>query len=395
MNDPHGLVFADGRYHLYFQYVPRDVNWHVDLDWGHAVSDDLVHWTHLGSALTTPPGMTGCWSGSLVLADRPTMLFTNPSADDWGRGQVVLAFGSDDLRTWEPGPVVIDGPPTAEFRDFRDPQVRRVGDAWAMTIGAGMQDGTGGVALQYTSDDLQTWRFDGVLATAPFDPTADVNTGDVWECPQFLHVDGHWVLLLSAMEAGQKYARQIYAIGSYDGTRFTPETWGDFGHGEIAYAATTFTDAVGRPGLMAWFRERSEELPEPSPWTGAQSVVHELRVVDGRLHAPFHPNLDDVCPPLFVVGQRAADFLASQRFRIQAPSTIELRDSRHVIALHFDGATVRVSVDEQLVLDAKCPHPRAVDLLIDAEWLEFVCDGVEGMYVAKVPALNSGMITAR
>ena len=392
MNDPHGIVHANGEYHLFFQYVPRDVEWQSDLDWGHAVSDDLVHWRQLGSAITPAPDETGCWSGSVVLAERPTMLYTNPTPSDWGRGQVVLAYGTDDLRTWEHGPVVIDGQPDERFRDFRDPQVRREGDRWVMTIGAGMNDDSGGVALQYTSQDLHVWHFDGVLAFAPFDPRALINTGQVWECPQFLRVDDRWVLLLSAMDHGQTYARQIYGIGDYDGRVFTPTAWGDVGHGPMPYAATTFRDVDNRPCMMAWLRERQEELPEPSAWTGSQSIVHELHVVDGRLHTPFHRNLDVVLPAIPLVDALEVDFTHAQRFTVAHPRWIEIRDASHVVELRFTDDRVCVIVDAHEVLVAECATPREVDLVVDADLLEFVCDGVEGMFAVRIPALTAGTV---
>ncbi len=219
MNDPHGIVFADGVYHLFYQYVPGLKQWDSRLSWGHAVSDDLVQWRELTPALEPLPDEVGCWSGSIVLADEPIMFYTRPTEGEWGRGQVVMATGNRDLSMWERHGVVVDGPPSDEFFDFRDPQVRRDGDLWKMTIGAG-QRGVGGCALQYSSPDLRNWEYDGVLAARASDAPL-IATGTVWECPQFLEVDGNWVLIVSAMD-GADLAQAMYAIGDYDGKAFSP-----------------------------------------------------------------------------------------------------------------------------------------------------------------------------
>lgn len=392
MNDPHGLVHLRGEYHAFFQYVPHDTKWQSDLHWGHAVSADGVRWQDRGSALLPAAGDVGCWSGSLVIADRPTIFYTNPTVDDWGRGQIVRAFGSNDLSTWARDAVVIDGQPENRFRDFRDPQVRRSEHGWSMVVGAGIRE-FGGCVLQFSSRDLEHWHYDGVLASAAYDPAAALNLGDVWECPQFLNVNGVWVLMLSAMVTGGEYFRQIYAIGEYDGRIFTPNVWGDFGHGDVAYATTTFADAAGVPSAMSWFRELPETLPAGSPWAGAQSIVHHLQVVDDRLLAPFHPNLDAVLPAVALTESTAIDFSSAVRFVTEARGCITLHDTLHSIDIRFENERVQVVCDGDVVVDAACVNPTSCDLVIDAEWLEFVCGNVEGIYVARIPALGEGSIS--
>lgn len=392
MNDPHGLVYANGEYHAFFQYVPDDTKWHADLHWGHAVSVDGVRWQDRGSALRPASGEVGCWSGSLVLAGQPTIFYTNPTAEDWGRGQIVRAFGSDDLSAWTRDGVVIDGQPEVRFRDFRDPQVRPSERGWTMVVGAGIRD-FGGCVLQFSSADLTKWNYDGVLASALYEPTADPHLGDVWECPQFLNVDGVWVLMISAMVAGGEYFRQLYAIGDYDGLTFSPRIWGDFGHGDIAYATTTFTDAEGVPSAMSWFRELPETLPAGSPWAGAQSIVHNLRIDDDKLLAPFNPNLDAVLPAVRIDRFMPVNFEEATRFTTNARGCVTLRDSTHSVEIRFDGQRVRVSCDGEVVVDATCANPTSCDLVVDAEWLEFVCGNVEGFFVARIPALGEGSIS--
>lgn len=392
MNDPHGLVFADGMYHAFFQYVPRDTAWQSDLHWGHAISRDAVQWHHRGSALVPADGEVGCWSGSLVIAEQPTIFYTNPSTDDWGRGQIVRAIGSADLSTWTHDGVVIDGQPEDRFRDFRDPQVRRSENGWTMVVGAGIRE-DGGCVLQYSSADLRSWTYDGVIASAAYEPDATLNLGNVWECPQFLNIGGTWVLMISAMVAGEKYQRQLYALGDYDGRVFTPRKWGDYGHGDLPYATTTFMDADGVPSAMSWLRETPETLPEGSPWAGAQSIVHHLRIEGDKLLAPFHPNLDAVLPAAPINSTADVDFGTAVRFLGDARGTIMLRDAAHAVKIVFDTQRVTVFCDDQSVLDARCDDPTSLDLVADADWLEFVCGNVEGIFVAKIPPLGVGSIS--
>ena len=154
MNDPNGFIHWQGRYHLFYQYNPTASHW-GNIHWGHAVSDDLVHWRDLPIALTPTaggPDKDGCWSGVMVdHAGTPTLLYTGvfPEAQ-------CLATGSEDLITWEKHPAnpVLAGPPDhLNVLGFRDPCVWQTNGIWYMTIGTGLRD-VGGAVLLYRSTDL-------------------------------------------------------------------------------------------------------------------------------------------------------------------------------------------------------------------------------------------------
>ena len=297
-NDPHGVVHVDGGYHMFFQHNPDALVHTPHVSWGHAVSPDLISWEELTPALVPINEEVGCWSGSTVLtSDGPVIAYTRIATDDWDQGQVALARPSADMNTWlrDPGPPVVGGPPNSpNIVAFRDPQIRAEGAAWKAVIGGGLP-GYGGCALQYdVSPDLGRWTFEGVLASRSADESAPIPTGTVWECPQFLNVDGRWVLIVSVWEAGQGMF-VAYAIGEFDGQRFTPEAWGRFAHDDLQYATTTFADADGRPCAMSWLRE-SPDLPvdHPSPWRSAMTLPVELAVSDGHLVGAFHRNLQQL-----------------------------------------------------------------------------------------------------
>ncbi len=387
-NDPHGIVHADGIYHLFMQYVPTATAWQADLSWGHATSPDLVHWTEHEPALKPLADEVGCWSGSVVLdSGTPTMFYTRPTHEEWGRGNVVSARSNGDLSAWQRHGVVIAGPPSEEYFDFRDPQVRREGDVWKMTIGAGKR-GVGGCALQYHSHDLERWEFDGELASRAATDEVPFSTGTVWECPQFLQVDGHWVLLVSAMVQASEgdWAEVLYAIGDYDGVHFSAHSWGRFGHSKRVYATTTFLDADGAPCAMSWLRDTFEA---GQAWAGEQSLVHRLNVIDDRLVVSQHPQLD----PIIAIEDPA------WRCTIEIESArgggfcvdIDDEETGWSLVLDWDASLLHVTVDDAVVYVAHLRNDAGegtLDIVVDAGIAEITWSGGEGLYVALVPDLD-------
>jgi beta-fructofuranosidase len=161
-----------------------------------------------------------------------------------------------------------------------------------MLVGARLAGDVGAV-LQYRSGDLLGWAYDGVVARRSVTETAGARTGSMWECPQLFPLDGTWVLLLSVLHDTAPQG-VVYALGDYDGGRFTPQVWGQFGYGEQMYATTTFVDRDGRRCAMSWLREAGG-VPEGSPWAGALSIPWVLRRSGDLLIADPHPNLAGYC----------------------------------------------------------------------------------------------------
>lgn len=410
MNDPHGIVHDGQRYHLFFQHAPEHLSWHPALDWGHAVSDDLVDWRELPPALTPGPDEMGCWSGSVVFATdgTPALFYTSPLEHDWKHGRIVAAVGTPDLATWtrRPGGPLIDGPPPGlGLFDFRDPQVRRAGDGWAMVVGAG-QEGTGGVVAQYRSPDLHRWTYAGLLAT--HDPAvtaaAGGEVGPVWECPQFLPVDGHWVLIVSATDFVGAHM-VLAAIGDHDGDSFTARRWCRLAHGDVAYATTTFIDREHRPCLMSWLKERDLVAPAGSPWASAQSVPARLAVEGERLTVRPHPDLDAVLPAQVLPvagGQREQRLEVGATWRVQtalsAGQALRLDvagEHPWSLATTADGASLAITTAQGTVLGAtpSPQHPGVVDVVVDTDIAEVFAAGGEGWLAARVPAQPTATVT--
>ena len=284
INDPNGLLVVDDRIHLFYQHNP-DGPYHDRIHWGHAVSDDLVHWRHLPTALTPTPGgpdARGCWSGCAVVHEGvPTLLYTgiDPQVQ-------CLATGSPDWRTWRQLPTpVIDGPPpgvpvVGDPPEMRDPFLWRQDDAWHMLLGSGLHtpDGIDGALLHYRSQDLRTWIYLGVAHRGRFAPDAFV-----WECPNLFELDGRHVVLVSE----QLEFRHTYVqTGAFDGATFAPAWSGVADHGHVFYAGLTVAHPVHRRLLVGWIKERRPDavVRTRSHWSGALSLARVLGVdAEGRL----------------------------------------------------------------------------------------------------------------
>jgi len=289
MNDPNGLIQWRGRYHLFYQYNP-DGAFHGTIHWGHAVSDDLVHWRDLPIALAPTPGgpdKDGVYSGCAVDHDGvPTLVYTGVHP------QVQCIAEADDptdpdLVTWRkhPNNPVIPMPPTGlEIEGFRDPYVWRETDAWYCVIGSGIV-GKGGNILLYRSPDLVQWEYLHELCRGEI-----AETGRMWECPNFFPLGDKHVLLISPIPL----RKVLYLVGEYRDYRFRPERAGIVDDGGCYYAPQATLDERGRRLMWGWLREdRSIETQKAAGWSGVMSVPTELSLTeDGRLALRPVPELE-------------------------------------------------------------------------------------------------------
>jgi beta-fructofuranosidase len=289
INDPLGLHFRDGRYHLFFQYVPGSTVWAPNCHWGHATSTDLVSW-HEGPVAVKPgDGDGGIWSGSIAVEDdgAATMFYTSVSLPDFGIGRVRTARPADDgLTTWVKGPVVVSAPKELDVVTFRDPFVFRDGHLWRMLVGTGLAGGVA-AASSFSSADLTTWSYDGVALSRAGADREPVWTGTLWECPQVFELDGRHVFLTSVWEDDVLH-HAVYAIGRYAEGTFAPEAWGRLTYGDSYYAPSYFRDKDGRPAVIFWMRG---VLDAQRSSASALSVPHLLRLDGNRLIAEPHTDL--------------------------------------------------------------------------------------------------------
>lgn len=303
INDPYGITWHNGNYHLYYQAVPGQVVWGPNCHWGRAISPDLVQWVEQPLALIPEPFEVGCWSGSVVYqAGTPELFYTRITGDNWAVGQVARATideSSSDRWKSLPADVLIDSPPPeVNATSYRDPFIfRRDEGDWGMLIGAGLADGRAAV-LHYHSADLRKWIYDGLLCARRSTRADELWTGTLWECPQLFRLHDQWVLLVSVWEDDELY-HVAAATGDYDGFRFVPQRWQRLTHGESAYATTAFQDRNGQRCVMSWLREEPRNNDSLVQRAGAHSVAAVVEFNQaGELVLRPHPDVDALRGPV-------------------------------------------------------------------------------------------------
>ena len=284
INDPNGLVYFQGEYHLFFQYNPQgDYSGHQN--WGHAVSKDLTHWENLPIALPEYNGWW-IWSGGAVADEKNSSGFCTSSAGCMvamfttakdGSQTQSIAYSNDLGRTWTyyaNNPVIDE-----KLADFRDPKVfwHEPTSRWVVvTALASISQ-----VRFYSSPDLIHWT-----RLSEFGPEGLDKSG--WECPDLyqIPIEGtnqtRWILSMSYYTDRPRIA---YFMGDFNGTNFnhtdpvSPFT-SFLDHGKDYYAAVTWNNAPnGRRLQIGWLSNWGYAGATPtSPWRGAQSFVRELKL---------------------------------------------------------------------------------------------------------------------
>lgn len=246
INDPNGLVYYKGEYHLFHQY-----NINEQIYWGHAVSKDLVHWKRLPKAIA-PDKIGQIWSGSAVVDEENQRMvaFFTYSEHETKRQSQGVAFSYDKGRTWEKysgNPILTDS-----REDFRDPKVFRYEEKWVMILSGG------DCVLLYESKDLIHWN-----QISSFKGNQESHTG-VWECPDLFPMivetteERKWVLTVSINDGSPAGGTGMqYFVGEFDGQKFIADSnqekglWIDYG--KDFYAGVTWNHVPKDRRLMiAW-----------------------------------------------------------------------------------------------------------------------------------------------
>ncbi|MGD1078696.1 MAG: glycoside hydrolase family 32 protein [Candidatus Sulfotelmatobacter sp.] len=290
MNDPNGAIFFRGRYHMFHQYNPQAAVW-GNMNWAHATSPDMIHWQHEPIALFPTPGgpdRDGVFSGSAVLdKGAPTMIYTGvapPTSESeatlrdgvhtWREVQCLAVAQDDNLRTWRKRtePVIAAPPAGLAVTGFRDPYVWREDNLWMLILGSGIHR-RGGMILLYSSPDLRHWTYLHALIEGSSSTDNNVNpvdSGEMWECPDFFPLGGKHVLLISTM------GKVRWKVGTYANQRFTPEKEGVVDWGAY-YAGKTMLDADGNRILWGWITEtRPDADLIAAGWAGVMSLPRVL-----------------------------------------------------------------------------------------------------------------------
>lgn len=300
MNDPNGMFYKDGVYHLYFQYNPYGSMW-ANMTWGHSTSTDLTHWTYEGTAIV-PDAWGAIFSGSCVVDKDNTAgfgkgavvaFYTSAKSTPWGDVQSQsMAYSLDNGKTfikYEHNPIL-----TSTERDFRDPKVfwYAPGKHWVMMLAVGQE-------MQiYSSGNLKEWKKEssfGAMQGAH---------GGVWECPDLVEVavegskEKKWVLICNLNPGGPFGGSAAqYFVGSFDGKKFVNESptqtkWLDWGKDN--YATVTWSNApAGRCIALGWMSnwQYANNVPT-TQYRSANTIARDLTLyrVENELYLKSKPS---------------------------------------------------------------------------------------------------------
>ncbi len=300
MNDPNGMFYKDGVYHLYFQYNPYGSMW-GNMHWGHSTSTDLAHWKYEGTAIV-PDAWGAVFSGSCVVdkentagfgKDAVIAFYTSAKSSPWGDVQSQsMAYSLDNGKTftkYENNPVL-----TSTERDFRDPKVfwYAPGKHWVMILAVGQH------MEIYSSVNLKEWKKEsnfGAMQGAH---------GGVWECPDLVEVSVEgtsqkkWVLICNLNPGGPFGGSAAqYFVGSFDGKKFVNESptltkWLDWGKDN--YATVTWSNAPdGRCVALGWMSnwQYANNVPT-SQYRSANTIARDLTLYreGGELYLKSTPS---------------------------------------------------------------------------------------------------------
>ena len=313
MNDPNGMVYKDGEYHLYFQYNPYGSKW-GNMHWGHAVSKDLVHWEHLDPAIARDP-VGHIFSGSSVVDKKNTAgfgknaiiaIYTNNSSVNHDEVQCI-AYSNDNGRTftkYEGNPVLT---PFDGLKDFRDPKVfwYEKGKCWYMIVSADKE------TRFYKSKNLKKWTYVSAFGKGLGQQPCQ------YECPDFfqLPVNGDkkkmkWVMTMN-INPGCWFGGSAteYFVGDFDGKNFTcPDAhdvkWLDWGKDH--YATVTFSNTGDRVLGITWMSNwQYANLTPFKQNRGANGLPRELKLYEknGKYYIS-----EDVAPEVYALRKDTKDF---------------------------------------------------------------------------------------
>lgn len=296
LNDPNGLCWFQGKYHVFFQYAPFEVKGGLKF-WGHYTSEDLIRWKYEGVALypDSPYDCHGVYSGSALVDDNKMHLFFtgNIKIDgnfDYinnGRETSTLHAESEDGIHFSTKTEVISFEQYPE--DFtchiRDPKVWKENGKFYMVLGGRKKEDKGAVLL-YESEDKKSWKLSETITTQE-------TFGYMWECPDYFELDGHKILSISPQGLKREEFRfqNIYQSGYFvmdsEGCVHAQD-FREWDMGFDFYAPQTFTDHKGRRVLIGWMGmpDADEEYRNPTleeGWQHCLTVPRELHWKDGKI----------------------------------------------------------------------------------------------------------------
>lgn len=346
MNDPNGMFYKDGVWHLYYQYNPYGSQWE-NMTWAHSTSTDLIHWKNHGEVIQ-PDALGTIFSGSSVVDKENTAGFGKDAVVAFytsaGAAQTQsIAYSTDNGETFKKyvnNPIL-----TSDVPDFRDPNVfwNEEVKQWNLILAAGQQMNI------YSSKNLKDWKYESSFGEGYG------NHGGVWECPDLLKMGDKWVLICNINPGGPFGGSATqYFVGSFDGHKFTCESkpevtkWMDYGKDH--YATVSFSNAPdGRIVVLPWMSnwQYANQVPTQQ-FRSANGLPRDLGLYsyNGEDYVSVKPS-----PEVF------AAFEKKPSGRLQPAAYIEVtniksnasivlsNDKRERVTMVYDGKNATFSMD--------------------------------------------------
>ncbi len=309
INDPNGFIYYQGKYHLFYQYFPYAPVWGT-MHWGHAVSDDLIHWEHLGVALfpTRYEDANGCFSGSAIEHDGKMALYytgihynqvnaenIHVDSKDYDASQLMISsedgFHFDNFRGKRVIVPKIEDTENGDRKDTRDPKVWKDGDCFYMVLGSTYKGETGR-ALFYKSEDGRNWNYVSQFRSERF--------GKTLECPDIFKIGDSYVFVGSPMyiakDAGGYEHHAVCMPADFEPETCSLNLHGNYqymDYGLDLYAPQTNVDAEGRRVMIAWLRmPKAVEQAGKEPWNGMMCLPRVVELENGHIYFRVHPEVD-------------------------------------------------------------------------------------------------------
>lgn len=315
INDPNGLIYYKGKYHMFYQHFPYAPQWGT-MHWGHAISDDMVNWTYEPIALfpTKLYDRNGCFSGSAIEVNGDLYLYYTAvkyintpednitvAKDDVFEASQAMIISKDGFNfdNFNDKSLII---PAIKDRDLghythtRDPKVWKYKDNYYMILGTKVKKGDNekytGKLLYYKSKDAKTWKYINSFELH--------GLGDMWECPDIFAVDGKHILTLSPenyyTDGTYPTNNAVFGIINFEeetcNTKFKKDDFRVVDLGLDYYAPQSFIDKEGRRVQIGWLRMNKPFASHT--WIGMMSLPRVVEVKNKQIFTNVHPNISSL-----------------------------------------------------------------------------------------------------
>lgn len=396
LNDPNGLCWYKGYYHMFYQANPYGQKW-SNMYWGHAVSKDLVHWIHLPIVFSPQEEVLanadhakgGAFSGSAVVQENEVLFYLTrhygPLKDNEEVVEEQWMTSSKDMIHFEEEKLIIAEKPEGATFDFRDPKVGKIGDVWYLVLGSKIDKEA--AMLLYRSNDGREWEYVHPLLVEQREGIR------CFECPDFFELDGKYVAIGAWMfhydECG-RYQMCRYYVGNWKNEALEVENDGWFDFGSNCYAMQTF-EHNGRRISIGWVADFYHEyIPAENGANGSMTIPRELHIKDGRLFMNPVEEIYSLKDEMLYKGEQEAvclehidgnSYYASIEFKQNTEFSILLgKDGERAIYLKNDTSGMRIQTvgvkSETIRFVADVTQVNKLEIFVDRRLVEvYVNDG--------------------